>query len=337
MHSEQVIPAETHSAPAPADYESLKQAAEWYALLHSGDASEAHRAAWRNWLNGEPRHRQAWQYVEAVGRRFECLKSKEDNDRAVITALKAARDQPLTRRKAVASLGVVLVGGLLGWGVWRTDLPELALAWNADLRTGTGETRKELLADGSRIWLNTATAVNVDYSAQRRSLTLLSGEILIETAPDAARPFIVETSQGTLRALGTRFNVREMPDAIALAVFAGAVEIRTARSDVTRILKAGQQTQFTQSKIAPPVAADRAREAWTQGVLLAEDIPLKTLVAELERYRYGRLNLAPEVAGMRVMGAYPANDSERALSMLEDALPIRVRRILPWWISIEPQ
>lgn len=64
------------------------------------------------------------------------------------------------------------------------------------------------MPDGTRVWLNTATAFNEDYRADQHRLPLLRGEILIETAADARRPFFVDTPHGQMQALGTRFTVR---------------------------------------------------------------------------------------------------------------------------------
>jgi transmembrane sensor len=36
-----------------------------------------------------------------------------------------------------------------------------------------------------------------------------------------------------------------------------------------------------------------------------------------------------------VIGSYPSTDPDRALRMLEGVLPIRIKRTLPWWVSIE--
>ena len=68
--------------------------------------------------------------------------------------------------------------------------------------------------------------------------------------------------------------------------------------------------------------ADNAREAWTRGLLLAEDIALHELIAELSRYRPGHITLAAEIANLKVYGAFPLQDTDRALNMLGATLPI---------------
>jgi transmembrane sensor len=322
-------------ASAAPGFESLQQAAQWFALLRSDEATAEDRARWRAWIDQRREHREAWQYVENVGRRFEPLQSDREK-LAAGKALKAANGSKAGRRRALRMIAVVSGAGMLGWAIVReTPLRDVLLAWRADYRTGTGEVREILLADGTRVWLNTASALNADYQTGLRRLRLVAGEVLIETAPDATRSFVVDTDHGRLHALGTRFTVRQFEDFTYLAVYEGAVEVRTAQGDRAQVIDAGQQVTFTRESIAVPTAAERARQAWARGILVADNIPLRDLIAELARYPRGHLGCAPEVAGIRVMGTFPLNDPERALALLQGALPVQVRRTLPWWVSVE--
>lgn len=326
--------ARTDSVPS---HQALETAAQWFALLRSSEASERRRAEWRAWLAQSDDHRKAWRYVEAISRRFGAVHDLGDR-RAVAAALSDIRQRRTGRRRLLGSLAALAATGTLGWLGWRHGpFPEMALAWTADYRTRTGEIRDLRLVDGSQLWLNTATAVNADFGPTLRRLALVTGEILIETAGAGdARPFVVETSHGRLQAPGTRFTVREQEGATLVAVYAGAVEVRTGATARRRVVSTGEQLHFDRDAIAAPQAAERAREAWADGVLLADDITLGQLVAELRRYQRGYLGVAPEVAELRVLGGYPLRDPDKVLAMLEAVLPVRVRRTLPWWVSIEP-
>lgn len=316
----------------------LQQAAEWYARLRDGRAGARVRTDWQRWLHAAEEHQRAWQYVEDISRGFEPLRDVPD-PRQTADALRAADERLRSRRRTFAGLAglAALAGsGLLGALVWRENLlPGRLMAWAADHRTGIGEQREIALADGTRIWLNTASAIDVDFDASERRIRLVTGESFIATARDASRPFLVDTVQGRLRALGTRFNVRLEDGETRLAVFEGAVEIRTSASGATRIVPAGQQARFTEDRISFFAAADIAREAWTRGTLAADDIPLREVVRELRRYRRGHLGIADEVADLRVYGNFPIQDTDRVLAMLATALPIRIEQPMPWWTSVE--
>lgn len=320
----------SHAAPSHA---VMQQAAEWFALLRSGDATEQDRAALRDWLAQAGDHRRAWAYAESVSQRFAPIQSA-DHRKAAAGTLTQIHSARAGRRRLLGAIAVLAGSGWLGWAGWRdAGLSEIALAWSAEHRTATGELRDVTLADGTRVWLNTATALNTDYQPAMRSIQLVDGEMLIDTGRDA-RPFFAETRHGRLQALGTRFTVRLDDDSTLLAVYQGKVAV-TTNSGAYRVVEAGQQLHFDADTIQPTMAADPAREAWTRGVLLAADIPLQDLVAELRRYHRGHIGVAPRVARLRVLGGYPLRDPVRTLAMLEEVLPIKVQRTLPWWTTIE--
>lgn len=316
----------------------MEQAAEWYALLRSGEVSNAERQQWQQWFECAAEHRQAWSYVERIGRRFSSLQSSPDRDAAVTAFGQAASARPRGRRQLLLGLAGALGVAGLGWTAWRqTPLPIVASTWGADHRAGIGETRRIALADGSQVWLKALSAFDVDYSAALRRLRLVAGELLIDTAKDPVRPLVVDTDQGRLQALGTRFTVRGEADGVVVAVHEGAVRIDTAATHASGVVPAGRQARFTADTLDALVPVDPAREAWTRGVLVADDTPLADVVAELRRYHFGHLAVAPEVARLHVFGSYPIHETDRALDMLASVLPVRVRRPLPWWISIEPR
>ncbi|PRA33049.1 FecR domain-containing protein [Pseudomonas poae] len=306
---------------------SLEQAAQWYVRLQDqGGAQEQQR--WQAWVAQNPEHLAAWQYVERVSQRFVPLLEQPQG---------ASRALRSSRRQTLKTLLVVCGGSTLAWGTWRsTALPLLVSGWSADYATASGETRDTLLADGSHVWLNALSALDVRFDAAQRLLHLRFGEVLIDTAKDAHRPFLVDTEQGRMQALGTRFSVVHDDNHTQLNVFEGRVHVTTLSQQV-RIIEAGQQSVFTRDGFQPAAPASQAREAWSRGVLLADNLPLGELVAELNRYRRGHLGCDPSVAQLPVMGSFPLMDSDHALHLLQAALPVRVERLMPWWVTVRPQ
>lgn len=325
------------AAPVKPSVQCLEQAAQWYAVLLDRNTAEADRVAWQAWLARSPAHQAAWTHIESVSRKFEPLRGHgSQGTAAAVAGVEAARATAVTRRRALSVITGGLGLGALAWLSWRhTPLPEWVMALRADYYTGTGERRGLILADGSRVWLNTRTALRVDYQPSQRRLILLSGEILIQTVSDSQqRLFYVDTGHGRMQALGTRFNVRQTDARTRLDVFDGAVEIR-ARTGKTWRVNAGRAAVFDAGGVTALERADPMREAWSRGSLSADNMRLGDLLAELSRYRHGYINVAPEVADLSVMGVYPADDPERALNMLARTLPIRVRRTLPWRITVD--
>lgn len=320
----------TRAAPS---HEALEQAAEWFAALRSSPQPEKERRLWQAWLDQREEHRIAWRYVEDVSERFAPVREAAA-EHATVQALKTVRLRHRRRRQVLGGLAAAC-GGWLAWSGWQhTPLRRLTLAALAEHRTSTGEVREISLPDGTRVWLNTASAVNVRYSEDLRLLELVAGEILIETAPDAARRrFVVQAGDSRMMALGTRFTVALGGDASYLAVYDGRVALEAGSH--RQIVGAGEQLAYTHGGGWLLQPANRAREVWARGVLLAEDIPLGALLEELGRYISGHISVSPEAARLRVVGGFPLRDPEQTLSLLEKVLPITVKRTLPWWTSVE--
>lgn len=329
------MPTETATAPA---FEDLQQAAEWFAVLQAGAVSDADRSRWQSWLATGPQQRAAWQRVETISGEFTGLAAMPGlpglSARRVLEQRGAASSN--RRRSVLRALALVPVAGLAGWMASR-QVPWRG--WVAAHRTDTGERREVVLADGSRLWLNTATAVDVEFSATLRRIVLYKGEVLITSGHDEAspaRPLVVDVPQGRLTALGTRFAVRHEGDgAVRLAVFEGAVASQPSGGGDSRTLVAEQQTRLFADRVEPPEPVAGYGDDWTRGMLVADGMRLGDFIAELARYRPGYLGCAPEVAGLRIVGAYPLADTERVLLALQATLPVRVRRPMPWWTVVE--
>ncbi|MEZ2296312.1 FecR domain-containing protein [Variovorax sp. RCC_210] len=312
------------------DARLVDEAAQWLARMHAGRFSEADARRCEQWRNQSPEHQRVWQSAEQLSRKFG----------AVLPAVGMPvldRRRGLANRRAVLRTVAVLLGApSVAWIGYRS-VPWQALG--AEYRTATGERRDIELADGSRVALNTATAIDVMFDATQRLVRQRGGEILVDTAPDPApgahRPFSVETAQGRLRALGMRFIVRSEEGRSRLTVLAGAVEVRPVRAaDAPAVIAAGQQVTFTADALGPVTAASPGAGAWTQGVLYAEEMPLAELLAEIGRYRSGILRCDPAVATLRVSGAFQLADTDRILDVLAQTLPVRIDARTRYWVSV---
>lgn len=308
------------------------QAVEWLVRLQAGDCAPEVEQAWRAWRGSDPENEQAWQHVEGCMARMRALPAPLAHG---TLARKPAHAQAnAARRQSLKLLALLAVGG----GAWLAGGDEQARFWLADYRTGTGELRRLVLADGTRITLGTATSIDVRYDAGQRLVTLFKGEIMIRTARDVAgRPFFVQTAQGRLQPVGTRFAVRAGGESTRLGVFEGAVDILPEQAPAAaRRLQAGEQATFTAGRVGPVKSLPAGADAWTAGMLVAHDMPLADFIGELARYRQGRLACDPAVAHLRVSGIYPLADTTQVLDMLARTLPVDVRQTTRFWVTVMP-
>lgn len=318
MNAEQAPPGALAEAVA-------LQAAEWFFLLQTGEATEADRRRWIRWHGAHPSHALAWERAQRVGQAFAQLPPA-----VALPVLGRAG-----RRTAVRALALLLVAAPSGWLAWR-HTP--ARDWLAGHRTATGAGQALALADGTRLQLDTASAVDIEFDSAQRLIRLRSGAIHIQTAPDPQappRPLRVATAQGMLQALGTRFTVRQEAGHTRVAVFEGAVQARPAAAGAhALVLHAGQQARMTRAQAGPPQPVQPQMESWTRGVLHVRDMPLQEFVAELDRYRPGVLRCAPAVAGLRVSGVFQLRDTTAVIDSLPQFLPVAVAYRTRYWVVV---
>lgn len=314
-------------ARAPIDPRVLEQAADWLMQLHSGTASAQQRRACERWRASDPEHARAWQRAEALLGKLGGLPPE-----LAMPALDRSRelDRSSARRAALLKLAALLAVVPGAWLLMEQQ------GWRHDYRTATGERRDITLPDGSRISLNTATTLDVQFDGAQRLLTLRRGEIAVHTGADAQRrPFLVATAEGRLEALGTQFSVRQDDGRTLLAVRESRVRVR-ARSGAQHIIPAGRQVAFTAAAIGEPAALDGAALAWQRGMLLADAMRLHDFALELGRYRPGIVRCDPRVADVRVSGAFPITDTDAALVMLVSTYPLAVRtRLGGYWVTLD--
>lgn len=301
---------------------ALRAAARWHARLGAVPQCQATREQLQAWLQQDPLHPWAWQRVERLQAGLQDLSGG-------LARHTLGNDADLSGRRTLLK-GMLFGLGTAGlaWGAYQRSP-----VWLADLRTGIGERRDLRLADGTRLFLNTSSAVDIRYDAGQRLIVLRAGEILVETAADP-RPLSVRSVHGDMRALGTRFTVRLFADHTRLGVLEHAVAVSNASVNAPLRVEAGTALDFDEGPLSTPRPAEPGQGDWSQGRLVVDDWRLDRTLAELERYRRGFLRCSDDIAGLRVSGVYPLDDLERTLGLIAQALKLRLETRTRFWVRL---
>jgi transmembrane sensor len=304
----------------------IQQAANWLTRLHDEDVSDVDRQAFHAWCEADPRHAVAIERMRGLWGSLDTLPAKPAR-RALNRAF-----APQRRRGAqvVGLLGVVVCGWL---GV--QHLP----VWMADQRTGVGERRQVALEDGSQLQLNSNSAVDVKFDGHQRVIELLQGELWVDVAKDAQRPFVVRTDQGTATALGTRYLVKRAADGTTVVtVIESTVAVQGDTSEAVKV-SAGQRAVLDHGRAqAPRAIGNTDPDAWTRGLLKVNDQPLDEVLQTLASYRHGMVRFDPQALhNLRVSGVFKLDDTAAALSTLADNLPIQVEYFTDLLVVVKPR
>lgn len=309
-----------------------RSAAQWLMKLHNDHVSENDQKACQQWRQADPEHEQAWQRALNIQAKLGLIPSE--------TGIKTLdRKTRPNRRNLLKTLVILITVTPTSYIAYRSQPWR---PWTADYSTSKGQQRQITLADGSQLHLNTHTIVDIEFSDHQRRIILHQGEILIESGKEAtdtfapARPLIVQTSQGELQAIGTRFIVQQLSKKplTRLSVLAGIVEVTTQTGAATKQVPAGQQVLFSVDKITDTMPIADYVDAWSKGFFYARNMRLEDFLQEIARYRPGIVRCDPAVADLRISGTFQINNTDQILSALPDTLPVSVRYQTAYWVSI---
>ncbi|MFR0692920.1 FecR domain-containing protein [Enterobacterales bacterium AE_CKDN230030158-1A_HGKHYDSX7] len=307
----------------------IEQATRWLVLLRSGQASREDWQAFLTWRERDPRHQRLCDQLDNTLGAFHVVQAqgvRGDQLQRTLSAAGASRRRLL--HGALAGAGVVLCAGLLA----DRQLPLEELT--ADLHTATGKRRRITLDDGSELVLNARSAVDIDFTPQRRLLRLRRGEIQLRVAGDA-RPMLIASSFGQVISQGGRLQLRLGEESCAATALEGTLELATLAGERLQLPR-HQQVSFDRYAFADPAPLLGGEGAWVNGLLEVRNQRLADVLDALRPYRRGVLRLDPEVAGLRVSGLFRLDDSDQALDALARTLPIRVARRTDLWVNVGP-
>jgi transmembrane sensor len=243
--------------------ESLtQQAARWYARLRAADCTIKERADFEAWRASDPRNADAYAAAERMNDALAKLAMVDPRLKAMVDQAassgatlpddepeepSAGKPPPLTisaalsppmrprriaRRFAWAASIVAAVGSVLallayGEADRAHDIGGYRYR-DADpiVRYSSGAVRRAVtLDDGTRVYLDVASIIEVRFDAARRDVTLVQGRALFDAAHDSTRPFVVAVGAERVTALGTVFQIDRAPSEVVVTLAQGTVTV----------------------------------------------------------------------------------------------------------------
>lgn len=314
-------------------------AAAWLAQLDGGALSPADMAAFREWVNRCPEHRET---LTRMARTWSAL--DDVIEERLAAALEAADEK--TERRPIGVTGALMRlypmrAALIFTACFSIMvLSAIALIFDpfgfsneqgkAIYAAAIGVQKEVALEDGSLVRLNTGSSIEVDYSASERAVRLLEGEAWFDVAHNARRPFVVYAGDGAVRAVGTSFAVRKRGEVVDVTVTAGRVVLSTIKRETNEeapspyplaTLEAGHQASFDDRMESvdrlEPTEIER-KLSWRSGFLKFDGEPLSDVVDEIGRYTTVKIIIDdPTLRDLRVGGYFRTGDIDTMLDVLD--------------------
>ncbi len=315
------------SRVAQLDDPQAEAAIGWMVEMTSGAMSEEQYQIFEAWLQADPRNEIAWvRLQEAL---MPCgVAARQGLDRGVLTNRLVKRQH--NRRTFLAGLiGTVGVGGL-ATAVADRFLPLSHLL--ADRFTLTAQHERVMLADGSELTLAPQTALDLEYKEGLRGVRLLSGEVLVRVVSRAA-PFQLSVDGIVLQTLSGTFMVETRTGTQNVSAIEGKGRVDRGL-DMAYDIARGDQLVFSSGQVRRLAADLETTTAWIEGLLVAKNRTVGSIVEGLRPYFPGVIRLDPRVTDMRATGVFSLKNPNDALDALSDALNLSVSRIARYWVMI---
>lgn len=307
-----------------------RDAAHWFSRMHSGEATESDQEAFAAWCSANPAHEREYRRLAS---QWDAMQSvSQTRLRGLMDeSLAASRPPKMSRRRfglgMAAACSLPIMAAILA-APYVFDGDESLVTYS----TRKGERRQVALPDGSTLHLNGDTRLTSRFGAGERRVELAQGEAFFEVRHDASRPFVVEGGWGQVTVTGTRFNVRRDSEALQVSVESGSVRLESGpwwRHSERRLTSGQQAIAYAGSTLSDIAQVDvKNLTAWQRGKIVFNNVPLATVISEMNRYlmRPARLD-APGLGQHRVSGIFSVDDPQAMIDALPAIAPVSLERL----------
>ncbi|HNP26755.1 MAG TPA: FecR family protein [Nitrosomonas sp.] len=294
-------PQQNEQTRLEAEENSLtEQAATWFLRIQQSDYSHAEQKAFEAWLAQSEAHRAEYQQYVRLWQSLDQLERR-----------------PQKKRHSTIA-GIILIMVMFSALHWLVHYEKVII-------TAIGEREQIDLADGTTIDINTNTKLRLALFGLIRKVTIEYGEALFKIGDERLRKFEVYAGNGTIRDIGTEFNVNLEKDRTTVAVLEGTVEISLGDSFYpSAIIQGGQQLSYSKHELSDTFQTDTDTvTAWRKNRLVFRDTPLSEVVRQINRYHTHPIRLGePQLNTLKVSGEFNATDRAGLVRALKTLFPL---------------
>jgi|HubBroStandDraft_2_1064218.scaffolds.fasta_scaffold21827_2 transmembrane sensor len=303
--------------------ESRAQAAAWLERRHREDWNAQEQKKLDAWLTASPAHMVAYVRVETAWKRADRL--------SVLRNLEASQPRLPNLKHArpflAALAGVLAIVAVVGYLV----VPKFLRSDEVVYATGVGGHRAIVLADGTRIELNTQTTLRMKTDHGARVAWLDQGEAYFKIAHDARHPFIVFVDDRRVTDLGTRFVIRRNPADLRVALLEGRALFDAPNGPVgsATILSPGDVVTERNHAVALTRESQKALSddlGWRRGMLIFKHTTLAAAAEEFNRYNTRKIVIANRAtSSLTIGGTFQVNNIDVFARAMKDLLDVQVQ------------
>jgi len=300
------------SSAAPVETHRLEQAADWLLRLREDQGCETE---FLDWLAADERNAVAYDAVDGAWSSPTLSRADAKTRRVLL-----GQERKLPARSLALGLALcITVGGAIGVQSQKHDYRYAA---------SNGRIEFVRLDDGSSLYLDARSVVQVHYSLFGRSIELQHGSAFVDVQHEWWRNFTVSSKGVAVRALGTRYSVTQMVDGQRVSVYRGRVGVRAAQGNLEQSLNAGKTLLINaEGRVEERDLGTRPSPDWMRGRIELDGDSLEQAIAQFNRYSREPIVLAdPTLRRIPLSGGFEAHDTTAFLKAVEAITGAHVRR-----------
>ena len=310
--------------------DAQKQAIRWHSRINEAGCSLKVRQNFESWLAQSSENKAAFEMIQLLWNDYAQLSLLGDSE--LNQARKFAKQTQVAnkRRNTSLLLGLMLIGVL-------AVEPNIGLKLLAHhYQTTKGQSARAELSDGSFVQINTDSDIRVFDFLGTKKVWMARGEAWFDIHHDPANEFLVVTNHGTIRDIGTRFNVLAENNKTTVSVEEGGVELETQDNRHLNVFENQQAVLDMQGNLTSEANIDLATIAsWRSGVLTFQNKSLSEVLQQISRYHQVEFTINDSSLKQKtISGRFSTTNLAGTLHTLSVGMNINITQYQPGKFSI---
>lgn len=308
----------------------IKEEAIYWLACEKEGLNEFEKQELKHWLESNQEHQKAYNRMKLVHQMAKSI-SKENAQILSEQAHKEARKiKFLEKTRYFSSAAAILL--IVCFSAFKIYDNNFAVQYSKTFQTDKTNLANQQLPDGSSIFIDAKTNLNIEFYKGKREVTLNDGRVMFEVAKDENRVFIIKNGDIKIEVVGTKFEVIHKRDTTTINVEEGIVKtyfssyfvdkqnekLLTKENSITYSNFQGNINN--QEKINPEKIA-----LWRENLIVLHKTSLKEALEEFSKYTDIKVSfLSKEVAEYQITGEFSSNQFEIFLKTITKIYPIKI-------------
>ncbi|QKF59740.1 FecR family protein [Aliarcobacter lanthieri] len=307
----------------------IKEEATFWVMCEKEGFCENQKQEFQNWLLKDEIHQKTFNRIKFIHNISKSI--SDDNSKYLSQKVhkKISKDKFLKKIKSFTTLAASLI--ILCFFSLKIYDENFKVEFSKTLVTDTKGIKLEL-PDGSNIFLDAKTNLEIEFYNGKRFVNLVNGRVMFEVAKDETRPFIIKSDDISIEVVGTKFEVIHKEDITTINVEDGKVKTYYSKylfdKQNQAILTKAQSLSYKNDIGAISQIKDIEIEKialWINNKIFLDKTKLKDAIEEFSKYNDVLVNYSSkDIENYLITGEFSSTQLDIFLKTITKIYPLKV-------------